>query len=264
MFMLIYFAGIAACGIQGAQKAKSNIAHLPHPTIVEFCSAFGGGLIRDIFLLNVYPAAFTVGCIPDIITALVAGTIYLWLQKNKGIHKSLLHLIVVADACGLGTFIAIGADKAISLGASPSTVFLCSVATSIGGGILSALLCNISMSVVLGTNMMYRFVAVIGSILYPLWVKNTGKNVAHVIIIVYTSVAALACNLSVRAYIAKGVLQCSFPLLIDMHWMIIIVIKIPSSHVIRIKCSLKTPCYYTLCSYKKPEKVLAFHRIRQM
>ncbi len=264
MFMRIYFFGIASCGIQGAQKAKSNKLNIFYPPIIEFFSAFGGGLIRDIFILSVYPVAFTLECIPDIIIALISGTFYLWLQNKRGIHKFLNQLIVVTDACGLGTFIAIGADKAISLGASPFIVFLCGITTSLGGGILSSILCNTSIKEVLCTNKMYRFSAIIGAIVYPLWVKSMGANIAHIAIIIYTFAAILACNRSIRTHVAKTALYCSFPLLIDPFWVIIIAIKISSHNAARIKNTPRTIEHYTMCLYMRRNIVLKLHRIRQM
>lgn len=264
MFMLIYFFGIASCGVQGAQKAKSNILSISHPSIIEFFSAFGGGLIRDIFILRVYPVAFTLECVPDIITALASGTFYLSPQKNKSIHKFLNKLTVVTDACGLGTFIAIGADKAISLGASPLIVLLCGITTSLGGGILSSMLCNISIKEVLCTNIMYRFSAIIGAIFYPLWVKSMGANIAHIAIIVYTFVTILVWNRNIRTHVAKVALYGSYPFLTDLFWVIVIMIKIPSHYAVRIKNTPETIKHYTMCLYMERNTILKLHRIRQM
>ena len=266
VFTLIYFAGIASCGIQGAQKTNCNIPYMTHPMMLEFFSAFGGGLIRDLFFLNVYPVAFTMECVPDITIALAAGTMYLWMQKEKHIHKVLLQLTVVADAFGLGTFIAIGADKAIGLEVSILTVFLCSVTTSLGGGVLSSALCGVELKTVFTTNVLYRLTAVIGSILYPFWVKVAGTDAAHIVIVIYTSIAALACNPDIRAYIAKSILTLPKVSSFNTYWMLLIVltIKVQHDHTVGSKYIPQILHQPTTYLYRRKAIVLTLHRIRQM
>lgn len=74
---IIYYSGIAACGILGAAKynykSKSNkISTL----ICGYLCGFAGGIIRDVLFLSTFPIAFTSQCAIDIFIALIAAIIY--------------------------------------------------------------------------------------------------------------------------------------------------------------------------------------------
>lgn len=265
-FMLVYFAGIASCGIQGAKKTNDNAQYTPHPITLELCSAFGGGLIRDLFILRVYPTVFTMECLPDIMVALTFGTMYLWLKKNKHIHKILLQLAFLADACGLGTFIAIGSDKAIRLEAPIFTIFLCGVFTSLGGGVLSSVLCGVAIRDVLDTSVLYRLTAAIGSILYPFWVKTAGIDAAHAIIVFYTTIGVCACNQNVRTCVKKVMLKSLDLSILNTYWMllVIIAIRIQHNHIVEIKYMPQKFHNSTIYLCERKKLTLILHRIRQM
>lgn len=188
------------------------------------------------------------------------------MQEKKHINKTLLQLTVVADACGLGTFIAIGVDKAIGLEVPILTVFLCGVITSLGGGVLSSVLCGVKLKTVLTTNVLYRLTAVIGSIFYPFWVKVAGTGAAHVVIVIYTSIAALACNQDIRAYVAKAMLTLPKLSSFNSYWMslIIITIKVQHNHTVGSKYIPQILHQCTTYLPRRKEIVLALHRIRQM
>ena len=72
----IYYLGIIACGIQGSKKSCQQYKELCLPA--SFLAAMGGGMIRDLLILFVFPAAFTVSCILDDAVAICAGLIYLF------------------------------------------------------------------------------------------------------------------------------------------------------------------------------------------
>lgn len=160
---IIYFAGIASCGIQGAEKytqymQRNNIALL----LCAFLSSFAGGLIRNAIILQVYPVALTIDCLPDIIMALFAAVLYVNSKENKLIKW----FSTCADSAGLAQFISIGVNKAYIITDEKLTQFICGVITALGGSIISSLFCGDSLTKILSKNLFYRLITVIGTILW--------------------------------------------------------------------------------------------------
>ena len=187
LLSIIYYLGIIACGIQGSKKScqQHKVFCLP----ATLLAAMGGGMIRDLLILFVFPAAFTISCMPDVMIALCAGIIYrICLQKYKT-HNTFKQLIIFTDALGIGTFIAIGIDKALSLDASPNTALCCGIVTALGGGIISSLLCGQSIHKVMTTNVAYRIITILGSLLYIYYI-TIGVNpiIAQYWLILYTTI----------------------------------------------------------------------------
>ena len=164
LLSLIYYLGIFACGIQGSKKSCQQ--HTEFCLSASFLAAMGGGMIRDLLILFVFPAAFTIGCILDDAIALCAGLMYLFYLQKYETNNIFKQFIVLTDALGVGTFIAIGIDKAFILGATQSTALCCGIVTALGGGILSALLCGQSLHEVLTSGVSYRIVTALGAFLY--------------------------------------------------------------------------------------------------
>lgn len=208
VFMYLYFVGIASCGIQGAEKATQFSGRASSIMCSSGLNSFGGGLIRDVFLLSVFPAVFTLECTPDIAVAMVAALVYLHAQQSILTQKIVKWFAFVADAVGLGTFIAIGVDKAIDLGAGTLTTILSGILTSQGGGILAAVFCGVSLQQVLSTNVAYRLMAVGGVLLYGWWTGSVPDRVfAQYSVILYTTIGALVCNRTVTTEISKHLFQ---------------------------------------------------------
>lgn len=164
LLSLIYYLGIIACGIQGSQKSCQ--LHKGFCLPVSFLTAMGGGIIRDLFLLSVFPVAFTAGCISDAMIALCAGIFHRVFQHKNVIPKKFEHFVMLSDALGVGTFIAMGVDKALTLGANQDIALCCGVVTALGGGILTSLLCGQSIFKVLTASIAYRIITILGTILY--------------------------------------------------------------------------------------------------
>lgn len=136
---LIYYVGICSCAAQGAEKGThdSNI-----PVLRYIANAFGGGFIRDIVFLGVYPWLFTLSALPDIILVLITGFLYTYYfficktyKKQYGIVK---RLVTIIDALGLGSFICIGMDKAFTYSSNGFIIIVCGYVTAVGGGILAS------------------------------------------------------------------------------------------------------------------------------
>lgn len=200
----IYYLGIASCGIQGSKKLYQQFSFffcLP----AVFLSSHGGGLIRDLFILRVYPAAFAYKCLPDILVALCSGVLYRRLYLKHTFKNALDLFADITDALGLGTFIAMGVDKALNLGACQSIAVISGTATALCGGITCSILCGQPIRKVLTTNTAYRIVAIMGAFLYThSRAKGINPILAQYNLVLYTlCFVSLASNCYFRAVVTK-------------------------------------------------------------
>lgn len=204
VYTLIYFLGIASCGMQGAEKMIRQSSRTSLILICAGLNSFGGGFIRDIFLLSVFPVVFTAECVPDITVAMIAALVYLNARQNCLTQKVVMWFIVIADAAGLGIFIAIGVDKAFDLGAGMLTAILSGILTSQGGGVVAAVFCGTPLLQALSTNVAYRLMAVGGVLFYNWWTGSAVDRISpqHAVIL-YTTIGALACDHMVTNEIIK-------------------------------------------------------------
>lgn len=128
--------GIASCGCQGAQKFINGKRRNRLILITSMiANGFGGGLLRDI-VLGVHPVLFTASILPDVLVAVASGLIYFRFHENSWADK----LVDIFDALGLGTFIAIGVDKAMNMNMFGLAALLSGLLTALGGGIIAGLL----------------------------------------------------------------------------------------------------------------------------
>lgn len=272
LFMFIYYAGIASCGMQGAKKSMGSLNLVVILIISPLLTSFGGGFVRDTSFLSVFPVVFTPGCIPDILDALFAAFIYLKiqnvrnLQKKSYMQKTMKWFIDVTDASSLGAFISMGAEKSIMMDADPSTTLCCGIVTSLGGGVLSSVFCGIPVWNVLSSNVLYHVIAILGSTIYTFWrYAGIKHSVAQYAIVFYTTVSVLACNQMVKQWIKKFLESFS------RSEFICYILFIPYKTEM-----IKPPCmqiiYYLHSTYKVTytgyteirRRVILFHRILQM
>lgn len=103
--------------------------------VLSFVAANAGGILRDLLIGAVPPAAIT-----DwryIFVSLLAGSVTIWAH---GTVQRLRDAVLVFDAAGLGVFAVSGALKATAFGLNPLAALLLGMLTGIGGGILRDLL----------------------------------------------------------------------------------------------------------------------------
>lgn len=103
--------------------------------VLAVVAGVGGGLIRDVLIGAVPPAALA-GWL-YITVALAAGLITFW--AHLGVER-LRTTILVFDAAGLALFAVSGTQKALSFGLHPVVAALLGMVTGIGGGMLRDLL----------------------------------------------------------------------------------------------------------------------------
>lgn len=139
IILLVYYIGIASCAAQGAEKGKYDNSI---PMLRYIANAFGGGFIRDVIILGVYPWLFTSSAFLDIILVVIIGllyTNYLFVcNADKKIYNIVTQLVVISDAFGLGSFICIGMDKAFVYNSNIFSAIISGYVTAIGGGILAS------------------------------------------------------------------------------------------------------------------------------
>lgn len=201
-FDVVYYAGLALCGVQGAKLAgvvsASWIIALP----VSVLSAFGGGFTRDA-LLQVHPAVLTQSALPGLCAAIGASLFFpRTSSKTKAKFRKLFPAI---DAFSLGTFIAYGVEAAQAAHAPPLMMILCGMVTALGGGILSKLLCCVPIRYVLLDAPLYRATVLLGSLLYSACLDTLTEQAAHRVIIFYTGIAVLAMDQDVKRQIKRQI-----------------------------------------------------------
>lgn len=160
---IIYYSGIAACGILGAAKYnyKSKLNKIS-ALICGYLCGFAGGIIRDVLYLNTFPIAFTSQCAIDIFIALIAAIFYEHTNEKKYIYN----IAIFIDCISVSTFVYIGVDKAILFSKNIVIRIICGFTTALGGGIVSSLFSKKPLKDVITSNIYYRSVVVLGSVFY--------------------------------------------------------------------------------------------------
>lgn len=186
LFNLPYLLGISACGIRGAQKAKALPSHLQAPAtlLLALCSGFAGGVLRDAILLT-YPAVLQSESLIDIMAALFAATLFYYADIIDVDTESFVY---AADLMGLGTFISIGAEKALISSAGFGVAVILSTITSLGGGISTSILSGATKDI-FRSNIRYRIATIICAYLYVTARKEgISQEVARAIFVPCTAI----------------------------------------------------------------------------
>ena len=105
--------------------------------VVAFVAATAGGMIRDVLIGTIPPAA-----ISDwryLTTSLAAGAVtFLWFPRVQRLNM----LVLIFDALGLSLFAVAGAEKALAYGLNPPASAMLGMLTGIGGGVVRDVLVN--------------------------------------------------------------------------------------------------------------------------
>ncbi|MFH5822933.1 trimeric intracellular cation channel family protein [Georgenia sp. AZ-5] len=149
--------GVFAFAVNGAftaaEKTRVDIVGILTLGVI---TALGGGLVRDLCIGAVPPAAFT----DRYYLAVAAGgalIAFFVSQLPRLIHHSML----VLDAVGLSVFAVVGAQKAIAFGLDPAPAILLGAVTAVGGGTIRDVLIREIPSVL--ASGLYAVPAVIGA-----------------------------------------------------------------------------------------------------
>jgi uncharacterized membrane protein YeiH len=129
------FVGTFVFALSGAVAAVKRELDFFGVLVLSFVAATTGGLLRDMLIGAIPPAALS-----DwryLATALVAGALTFWCNPLIDRLKNPVQLF---DAAGLALFAVAGAQKALAYGLSPLMAALLGMLTGIGGGIVRDIL----------------------------------------------------------------------------------------------------------------------------
>lgn len=144
-FLILEILGTVSFAVSGAMAAIEKRVDLFGVIFLGITTSLAGGIIRDVVIGRVPPAAFSdykymVIAIGSALVVFLLARIYQDLYKN---NIELIDTINnVFDAAGLGAFTITGANVAITLGYRENGFFVVFLAmvTGIGGGILRDLM----------------------------------------------------------------------------------------------------------------------------
>jgi uncharacterized membrane protein YeiH len=106
--------------------------------VLSFAAASAGGIMRDLLIGSVPPAAISDWRYLGV--SLFAGlVVFFWFPISERLRK-LNNLVLIFDAAGLAVFAVAGTQKALGYGLNPVMASLLGMLTGIGGGMLRDLL----------------------------------------------------------------------------------------------------------------------------
>ena len=138
---LLFWADIAGTlvfAVEGAMAAVDGNLDLIGIIVLAFCTALGGGVIRDILLGVLPPAALRDWRYPAIPVA--AAVLVFFLHRN--VHAIPAPVIQILDAAGLALFAMAGTIKARLHKMSPLVAIMLGTITGVGGGTIRDVLLN--------------------------------------------------------------------------------------------------------------------------
>ena len=133
--VVLDWLGIVAFTITGALVASRNQMDAVGFVMLGTVTGIGGGTFRDV-LLNVHPILWIEH--PEYLAVCVVASLVIYFTAHK--VQSRMRLILWADAIGLALFATVGAERAMSVGASALVAVVMGVITACFGGIIRDLL----------------------------------------------------------------------------------------------------------------------------
>ncbi|MCP2341316.1 trimeric intracellular cation channel family protein [Actinomadura rupiterrae] len=150
-------AGIFVFAVSGALAAVQKRLDVVGMVVLAEITALGGGILRDLVIGAVPPAAFT--SVSYVLVPLVATVlVFFWHPQVTRIMPA----VMLFDAAGLGLFCVTGAIKALDFRLSPLHAVLLGVITAVGGGILRDMLSG-QIPSVLYDRQLYALPALVGA-----------------------------------------------------------------------------------------------------
>jgi uncharacterized membrane protein YeiH len=161
--------GIVAFAMSGAFKAIRHRLDLLGLLVLGFCTAMGGGLVRD-SLLNRIPAVFLANgpALFALAGCLLAALWHVYGPSSTSLEQDRRFLFV--DALGLAVFTATGARLGTEAGLLPWATILLGGLTAVGGGAIRDLLV-LEVPLVLKADF-YATASLIGGLAYTLLARG--------------------------------------------------------------------------------------------
>lgn len=168
-FYVAEVIGLVAFGVVGAMIAIDRGLDLFGVVFITFVNAFGGGIMRDLFIGEIPPKMFySYEYIIYVAVSAVVVIVTVSILKERFFRNRIVidKVINIFDAVGLGAFAIVGVRAGISAGFGDN-VFFCvflGMTTGIGGGILRDLLSHAKPLVLV--KQIYALAAIMGGLLY--------------------------------------------------------------------------------------------------
>lgn len=150
--------GIFVFAISGALLAVRKNYDIVGMAVLAEITATGGGILRDLVLGAVPPAAFTDHVSFLIPLGATALTFFAHPQLNR-----IQSAVLVFDAAGLAVFCVAGTAKALAYGIGPIEAIALGAMTAVGGGIMRDVLANDRPAVLRADSELYAVPAVLGA-----------------------------------------------------------------------------------------------------
>ncbi|QNP70043.1 trimeric intracellular cation channel family protein [Streptomyces roseirectus] len=151
-------AGIFVFALSGALLAVRKNFDVFGIAVLAEVTALGGGLIRDLVIGAVPPAAFT--DLGYFLTPLIAALLVVFLHPEV---ERIQNAVNVFDAAGLGLFCVTGTTKAYDHGLGLTASATLGLATGVGGGVLRDVLANEVPSLLRWDRDLYAVPAMVGA-----------------------------------------------------------------------------------------------------
>ncbi|MEU6679417.1 trimeric intracellular cation channel family protein [Streptomyces sp. NPDC046853] len=163
--------GIFVFAISGALLAVRKNFDVFGIAVLAEVTALGGGLIRDVVIGAVPPAAFV--DLGYFITPLFAALLVFFLHPE--VERTQL-AVNVFDAAGLGLFCVTGTTKAYDYGLGLTASAALGLATAVGGGVLRDMIANEVPSLVRWDRDLYAVPAIVGSAMVAVFINYDMLN----------------------------------------------------------------------------------------
>jgi uncharacterized membrane protein YeiH len=152
--------GIVAFAVSGALLAVRRDFDIVGMAVLASVTAVGGGVIRDVLLGDLPPAAITD---PWVLTLPLLATVVVFFFHPR--LAKMARTVLVFDAIGLGVFCATATAKAAATGIPTMAAVLLGTITGVGGGILRDVLAGDVPSVLRRDSALYAIPAIAGCLL---------------------------------------------------------------------------------------------------
>lgn len=180
-------AGTMVFAVEGAMAAVNANLDLIGIMTLAFCTALGGGIIRDVLLGALPPASLRDWRYPTIVLSVAVLVFFL----HRDVRVIPVPYIQVLDAAGLSIFAIAGTEKAMVYNMNPLVAALLGTITGVGGGTIRDVLVNQVPNVLRFE--VYATAALVGSICMiaatkirvpPTWAATFGGVVCFVLRVV--------------------------------------------------------------------------------
>lgn len=131
LLLTLDLAGTAVFAVSGAAIGVKHRLDVFGVCVLAFAGGNAGGMLRDVLIGAVPPAAFA-GWQHVTISLLTGVITFLWHPRLARLRAAIL----LFDAAGLGLFAVSGTQKALAFGLDPFVAALLGMLTGIGGGML--------------------------------------------------------------------------------------------------------------------------------